>query len=472
MKKIISLFLIFALIFALSPTIVRAETTTIDVSTAEEFASAISQIHESTGGDFTVNILQDLSIGGSSVIDNGNTVTILGNGHTLQFTDLNNNKLQISNATLNLGKSGSTNVLNMEGPGTDKSTQASLIGISNGTLNMYEGTSLSKNCSGETALCGGAVRVQTNATFNMYGGNIHDNKAESSGGFGGAIAMDYENAKFNMYGGTIQNNVSGTWGGAIYVLNGGQVNINGGTISNNSGVYGGAIAVTDSTVTIKNATISSNESDFGGAIISYNDVGGSNITIDNTNLTNNSSYYGGAIMSWGTSFTLSNSTITGNSANSGGGIYHNDGTFTSKNNTIKNNSANSFGGGIYSNAQIDSKNDTITENNANNAGGVYIKSNSADFSTTKVYNNKAQTAGSDFIIKPSVTAVQIIDATTMNEEAEIDGNTVPVNMWHTDEAGNRYSSSNITDYVLASDITAGTEYYLIGADGAVRSLLR
>ena len=80
-------------------------------------------------------------------------------------------------------------------------------------------------------------------TFNMYGGKITGNTQgtvvgqSKTGGNQSAITI-------NMYGGEISgNHIDGQYGGGVFVGNGNQFNMYGGTIQNNSAVDGGGVYI-------------------------------------------------------------------------------------------------------------------------------------------------------------------------------------------------------------------------------------
>lgn len=476
MKKLVISILIISILFSIMCISVRAESTTIEVGTQEEWAAALTQIHNDSNGNYIISVTDDIIIDSTTLftsgsnIDNGNTVTILGNGHTLKFALDGNDKIGVSNATLNLGLSDGSNTLNIEGAGPNGASQSSLVSVySGGILNMYEGVSLSNNYSGSRALSGCGVSVNSNATFNMYGGSIHDN-ATTTGGVGGAISVDPNSgtAVFNMYDGKIYNNYCVQWGGAIYVDNGNTVNITGGKIYNNESPYGGGISSVDGIIYVKNAAINGNNSSYGAGILNYQD---GELTIENTTISNNiSTSNGGGIMSWGKSCSIKNSIFEGNSAKNGAAIRNQTGTFYSENNVLKNNTASSYGGGIYSAINIESKNDNITKNTAKYAGGVYLGRGEADLSTTKVYNNKATSGGSDYLISPDTTNVKLMEAYLMDAEAKFGDETVTVNLWHKDEDDDRFSPSNQTEIVDINELNEDEWYALVAGNGGCKVL--
>ena len=114
------------------------------------------------------------------------------------------------------------------------------------TLNLDEYNILVYNRGGTLYLCdcsakktgtisGGSNRcvsvddgVNFNATFNMYGGTLRDGKSSNGGG------VNVGRGTMNMYGGTITENRATSDGGGIYVGTKGTLNLYGGTITNNT----------------------------------------------------------------------------------------------------------------------------------------------------------------------------------------------------------------------------------------------
>ena len=87
---------------------------------------------------------------------------------------------------------------------------------------------------------GGAIHLNSLATFNMTGGTIKGSKADK----GGAIYVG-NGATFTMSAGKIEN-CEANYGGAIYVASGGKCYLNGGTITGClSTIEGNAIYVED-----------------------------------------------------------------------------------------------------------------------------------------------------------------------------------------------------------------------------------
>lgn len=421
MKKIVISLLIIALFVSVISFEVRADATTFNVSTIEEFENAIQTIQENSNGNFIIKLNSDLEINNETslpsqgnTINNGNTVTLIGNGHKITNYTFAAGRFIANGGTLNLGLENGSDSLYLSGPGENHGASESVVAVyNNGIINMYSGVTISNENVNHGAVTGGAVRIADNGTFNMYGGVMKDNKAPDAA-YGGAVFIDGINGKFNMFGGELKNNTAEAtygYGGAVMCMaDGAEINITGGKISGNLSNYGGAIAGYIGQVNIKNAVMENNTATAAG----------------------------GAIIIFGYS-----------SANLEG-------------NTIKGNSA-PYGGAVYSEATLNTNNDVITENTSNVGGGVYISKGNADFSSSNIYNNKAQSTGSDFYIRANATSISIKDAESMNVSAVVDNKIVPVNGWYTDNASNRYSLTNYTDKVSASDVTAGNTYALIAA---------
>lgn len=464
-RKFLLVMFFSALIFTLCIDVKAEET--IEIGSQEDYFNAIATINESSEENYIVSLTDDIILtsypttSNPVLISNNKNVTILGNNHKIKISETGSygyhSIMSVGSATVNLGKSDGTDTLFIEGGGEGVSTSESLINVS-GTVNIYDGVIIGNNYSGAGALAGAAFRVLTNGTLNMYGGIIKDTSITSTG-VGGAIALDYNNATFNMYGGEIKDNQTNGWGAAVYASSGASINIKGGKISGNKGVYGGAISSIDGAVNIENATFEKNEGSYGGAILIYST---STLTINNTTFKENSSGYGGAIISWGNSCTISNSKFESNKGSTGGAIRIESGTFTSTNNEFIKNEA-IYGGAIFSRSTIVSSGDDINSNKASVGAGVYLSKGSADLENTNVYNNKADTQANDYYITTNITSLKIKDAASMDKSVVYDGDTTNITGWFKDEEDNRFSLTNTTDVVEYSTITAGNSYSLTAA---------
>ncbi len=142
-----------------------------------------------------------------------------------------------------------------------------------GIINVYKGT--------EFNLCAGTL---TGAATTSNGGAVYlrDGTAEAPGG------------TFHMYGGTIEGNAANQ-GGAVYVREYAVLDIQGGSIKNNTATtQGGAVRVAlNSKTVIGAATLTGNTAPSGSALY----IGGNNaaVTLDGTVITGNPVTDGGAV---------------------------------------------------------------------------------------------------------------------------------------------------------------------------------
>lgn len=215
-----------------------------------------------------------------------------------------------------------------------------------GSITVGSGATLRlTDCTGKGNLQDG---VSVNGgTLELYGGTI----------IGGVKVGQHSNpatgSSFTMYGGAISgNNKEGGSGGGVFLI---------GTTNSN---------ITAPRFTMHGGTISDNTA---GA----SDGGG-----------------GGVYVGEKCSFTMDGGAITGNTATAGngGGIYiHMLSTATISGGEITNNTARSsgisYGGGIYSDSGVTVRNMTITGNSANVGGGIYGKGTITLANATVTENN-------------------------------------------------------------------------------------
>ena len=181
------------------------------------------------------------------------------------------------------------------------------------------------------------------------------NSSEEGGGiyvYGGTL--DMKNCK-------VEGNITkGYRGGGISVVSGGNVIMDGGTISRNevrgatssNQNYGGGVYVSSGRFIMK-----------GDAIISENILA---VADDAT-----SRYGGNVYVSTGT-FEMEGGTISGGNAKYGAGVYVHSGEFTMKGGEISGGNANSYGGGVYVySGEFTMKGGTISDCTANDGGGIY-----------------------------------------------------------------------------------------------------
>ena len=189
-------------------------------------------------------------------------------------------------------------------------------------------------------------------------------------------------------------------------LNGYTLDLDGNCINIGDNSHTATLTINDSS-DAKTGTITGGDGYQGGAI-SINK--GGDLVMNGGTITDSGSnaYYGGAVyISDGRSFTMNGGTIGDNTAKGyGGGVYvSSDAAFTMNGGTIENNATTndsyySFGGGVYSKGTFNFNGGTITGNSAViNGGGVYIDSGSFNVSgDVSVTNNKKGTADNNVFL--------------------------------------------------------------------------
>ncbi len=274
-----------------------------------------------------------------------------------------------------------------------------------------------------------------------YGEHIsHKSGVGLYGGFDGGESSrddrDYDNNVTTLSGGSHTD--TGVGGGCVITVPAGANNntvIDGFTITEGHGTYGGGILCSWASPVIKNNIITTNSSTYrGGGIYCSKDVNSSYFAlIENNTIEDNTSHDGGGIFCLGTSSEIRNNTVTNNTCIArGGGItldYNVVGATTYPSldkvecNTITGNSVGLGGGGIeigwYCSPTLTDnivsgntsagggggivcdylstpviRNNTVNSNSStNNGGGIYCYQSSATISNNTVCDNTSGTAG-------------------------------------------------------------------------------
>jgi predicted outer membrane repeat protein len=261
-----------------------------------------------------------------SLVINGHSATIRRSdvaGTLFRIFSLNNADLTLNDLTLRHG-----DVVNFGGAILSVN---STLAVNNSTLTDNfggnEGGAL-YNDSGTATLTnvtissngatdyGGAIRNFNGGTVNLNGGSVSDNR--TLGNDGGGITNSDLGSTISVNGTSFTNNSTPASGGAIAnIYQQGTVEITGATFTGNTagGSVGGAIYNGENgTLTVADSTftdnIASGGSDQGGAI--YN--GGTSATITGSSFSGNQAYYGSAIATGGltTTMEISSSTFTNN----------------------------------------------------------------------------------------------------------------------------------------------------------------
>lgn len=366
------------------------------ISSQEDLDAAEAKINDNDvnnrGKYYTVSLLADIACTNSFNVSRNN-ITLLGNGHTLDFSNINNAmNITGQDTVLSLGNSNSSGTPSrLTIIGNPKRNGDPFICVSSyasgkdyGTLKMYDGVTITGAVGDNTF--GGAVTVGSAGYFEMNGGTIQN--CGIRGGsvcYGGGVAV-INGGSFVMNGGTIQNcflkqgysdstevyNVFFNYcaGAGVFVNNRSYFKMTGGEIKNNEistnagvGAYGvgGGIAIigdrnsyaVGSRVDITSGRITGNKATLGGAGIAICGLRPMTRALANPDdryadeLANPGLYISGG--------TIADNRADGNSDYGFGGggiqIYHlgANNKVEIKNATITGNTvANSLGGGIAS----------------------------------------------------------------------------------------------------------------------------
>ena len=238
----------------------------------------------------------------------------------------------------------------------------SLILVSSGgTLIMNTGNVIKNNANGSNdSGMGSAVQVQ--GTFTMNGGTI----TNCTGNYGGGVYVRYTGSTFTMNGGTIEkctaNAFIGGKGGGVYVDTSANFNFNDGTIKENkvagtAGAYGGGVW-TNGTTNMAGGTITENEGGQGGGVF---------VNPDGT-------------------FKMTGGVISKNTATRGGGVFTDGGTINKTAGIIY---------GLDGGGQLDANGNKATNTLTNPAGPhghAAVGGNSSVSPNTIIKNN---TSGAD-----------------------------------------------------------------------------
>ena len=489
-------------LYVLTMPISAFATTTIPVSSGDEFRQAVQTVNTAVDNEYIIELTNDIQAGGATFRSPSHvSVSIVGNGHTVRLCQNSSGQYDpISvrrGAQLNLGAADGSDTLIISGGNEQSANGPGMLYIEDrySTCNMYPGVTIADR-KGDNYF-GGGVTVQ-GGTFHMFGGTI-DNCGITGGSvcYGGGVAVIY-GGSFIMDGGEIKNcfvtspykddsiyPIITSVGGGVFVSGGSSFVMTGGTISNNkANEMGGGVAVVaslkeiqkggwgnlESSAQILGGTISENTAHDGAGVLAsayfYADARGlcaptpgvgdaekPGLFLMNTTITNNTANqdkgYGAgvyaAIMKSPAKAEIRGCTITENSGAIGGGVAS-DGDFTSltiDGCTITGNKAAYYGGGF------------AAESNSGEGAGTTITS-------TKLCNNSAGKAGSDVYLSGSVAKLSA--AKDMNElylgkpddvtNKKIDG-------WFLDNEDARYTTQTKDQRSEYSD------YASIGSDNEV-----
>ena len=301
MKKVISIALALLMVAVMLPVMAAAADTVYDITDEADLRAAVSAMKD--GDNVTVRLQNDVTVVGKLEVKTG-TLTILGQGNTITFSNPNSTMHITGTGIVNLGtKEGEGNDLTLT---SDNITDSVVHMAGSAVLNMYHGVTIKDSRAG---LLAGGVQLEENSVFNMYGGVI-DN-CESLSAVAGGVCID-GGGLFNMYDGVIQN-CSGWQGGAVgippvdpisgYISGPSGFHMYGGTIKDchDNRLGGGAVCaytVEPISFIMDGGTITGCSADgegYGGAIFIYTTHPDAVIEINKGEIAGNSGVYGGGV---------------------------------------------------------------------------------------------------------------------------------------------------------------------------------
>ncbi len=184
-----------------------------------------------------------------------------------------------------------------------------------------------------------------------------------------------------------------------------KLNIEGGTICNNTGTSGGGVFYTGTSVysefTMSGGTIAGNSAANGGGVY----ANGYKVEINSTpaagpRIVGNTAANGGGVYVNGGSFTMNGGAVNMNSSSSGGGVYvYGSGVFTMTGGTVTGNNVtgdDSLGGGVYVNGTFNVSGGANTTGNTKNgtsdpSSGLYISGTYGTDNDVYLFSGRALT---------------------------------------------------------------------------------
>jgi hypothetical protein len=238
------------------------------------------------------------------------TITIRGNGKTVQLRDMATNNGSLFALGADPGSTLTLIVQDLTIKGKANNNDAPLVTVnSGGTLELRAGSSITGNTA---AIEGGGVLVSS-GTFTMTGGAVIGNTA--SGLSGGGVYVS--NGTFTMSGGMVTGNTADGYAGGVYINTNGTFTMTGGAVAgNNTANYGGGgVYVPNGTFTMSGGAVTGNTSSDGGGVY-VNNYG--TFDMNGGAVTGNTAAMGGGVLVYGI-FTMNGGAVRGNSLSGGYG---------------------------------------------------------------------------------------------------------------------------------------------------------
>ena len=276
--------------------------------------------------------------------------------------------------------------------------------------------------------------------FNMYGGTISGNINKKTSDYGGGVYVDAYNT-FNMYGGTISENTAGYGGG---VNNKGTFNMyDGSTISDNTecilpgaNFEGGGAVYNRGTFNMKGGVISGNTSaGDGGGVFNYNGT-----------------------------FNMSSGEIKGNKStainNGGGGVYNETGKFNMSGDAIiTGNTSKVHGGGVMLNGG------TLTL-----SGTANITKNKVNDNENNLYLRKGKTVSASGLASGAVIGVTTFDVPKEGSPVTITSNAASAENFKSDNSAYEIGT-DATGRVILKKTTTCNVIVSIPDNGSIKHIM-
>lgn len=189
------------------------------------------------------------------------------------------------------------------------------IYVKQGTLNLID-----SEIHGNESMRGGAIYMYQ-GSGTISGNHFHDNLVDAGGGtdYGGAIYLT-ECSNVNIEDNLFENNTGASFAGAVYVEDSSNIVIHGGTIQNTSSATdAGAIYASNSSLSVEDVIfIAPSTGGYGGAIQT---VSGLSLTVSGNSFSGASGNIGGVLALDGGTADLRHNLFTGNDALFGSAIF-------------------------------------------------------------------------------------------------------------------------------------------------------
>jgi hypothetical protein len=314
-------------------------------------------------------------------------------------------------------------------------------GISNvegGTATLHN-TTVSSNTA---ANHGGGITNRLGGTVTLSGGTVEGNTATNEGGgiynvgmltltnstlsrntaeLGGGV-LNGDSGSLTLTETVVSGNTGTYRGGGV--SNNGEATLTNNVVSSNSALDwdgGGILNLETGTLTVVGGTVSENTAVFGAGIRNWNQAHVSDVTVSN----NIAARAGGGFSNrlGGATMIISGSTVVGNVAQDGasGGIG-NSGNITVINTTLSENTATTDGGGMvnYTGGTAELSETTFSLNSASTRGGGFSNRPDANMTLTgiTVHENTAEAEGAGGVVNAGLMTMRksIVSSNSAQED--------------------------------------------------------